>query len=76
MQCFIEGVQIIPIYVITISMRSVESNFNSDSGWVGSSLCGVRHMWMMSMMNDVNKKSFKQGNLRQICMHLQAMMGG
>ena len=57
-------------------MRSVESNFYSDSEWMGSSLQGVRHIWMMSMMNDDNKKSFKQEKLRQIRMHLQVMIGG
>ena len=42
-------------------MRSVESNFNSDSGRVGALFMhGVRHMWTMSMMNDDNKKNFKQ----------------
>ena len=57
-------------------MRSVESYFNSDSEWMGSSLRGVRHIWMMSMMNDDNKKSFKQEKLRQIRMCLQVMIGG
>ena len=57
-------------------MRSVESNFNSDSEWMGSSLQGVTNIWLMSMMNDDNKKSFKQEKLRQIHMHLQATIGG